>query len=187
MSRSATPKQIAYLSYMGVSNAQELSFESASAAISGLFDSSDPSLYGQLYERQSDWITERFVLHPDLYANEIQRMLDEELPEVFHAYVRGRMVGASEKLTKIKIKKVISSLLVEDVQWWQSRDKKEIFYQRLTELYPACVDGCMPEKRSTPKVVVRSKLPPKGSGCIVVFCGLIFSIVFLAFLTITNG
>ncbi len=172
---------------MGVRNAQNLSFEKASSTIEGLFETEDLNLYEQLREKQSEWITERFVLYPDLYANEIQRMLDEELPEILHTYVRGRMVGATEKLTKPRIKKVIASLLDESAQWWQSKNKKEIFYQRLSELYPACVDGRLPEKKSVSKGGGRSKAPTKGAGCLVVSCVLLIGAVSIASLAITNG
>ena len=172
---------------MGFRNAQKLSFENASAAIEGLFETEDLNLYETLREKQSEWITERFVMYPDLYANEIQRMLDEELPEILHTYVRARMVGASEKLTKPKIKKVIAILLEESAQWWQSKNKKEIFYQRLSELYPACVDGRIPDKKSTPKAGGRPKSEPKGSGCLVVLCVLLIGAVFLACFSIKNG
>lgn len=187
MSRPATPKQIAYLSYMGVRNAQKLSFDEASATIEGLFETDDLDLYEQLQEKRSEWITERFVLYPDLYANEIQRMLDEELPEILHAYVRGRMVGASEKLTKPKIKKVIASLSEESAQWWQSKNKKEIFYQRLSELYPGCLDGRTPEKKAARKGGGRSKAQPKGSGCVVILCVFLLGVVFITGIAINNG
>jgi len=172
---------------MGVRNAQKLSFEKASTTIEGLFETDNIDLYEQLQEKQSEWITERFVLYPDLYANEIQRMLDEELPEIPHIYVRGQMVGASEKLTKPKIKKVIASLLEESAQWWHSKNKKEIFYQRLSELYPRCVDGRMPEKKTNSKGAGGAKASSKGSVCLIIFCILFIAVVIIAVLAINNG
>jgi hypothetical protein len=170
MSRPATPKQIAYLSYMGVRNAQSLTFEQAGEAFHKLDVARDEGRNEQLSERGSAWITERFVLYPDLYASEIKKMLDDELPEVLHTYVRGQMVGASEKLTKPKIKKVIESLLGESAQWWQSKNMKEIFYRRLSELYPGCVDGRVPEKKVASKGQSSSKPPSKGISCLVILC-----------------
>src|SRR6266496_2814577 len=123
----ATPKQVAYLSYMGVRGAARMSKEDASEAIQNTFNTDDLNAYERLRERQSDWITDRFMLYPDLYASEIQHMLDEELTEMFHAYVRSRVVGASEKLTKTKIKQVIRALTRENAQWWQAKNKKDVF------------------------------------------------------------
>ena len=144
--RPATPKQIAYLSYMGVEGAAGLAFKEASAAIEDLYETDIDELYYQRRERQSNWITERFTLYPDLYASEIKDMLNTELPETLHSYVRSQVVGASEKLTKAKIKKVIASLSAESPQWWQSKDMKRLFFDRLSRLYPNCVDGKSPNK-----------------------------------------
>lgn len=140
----ATPKQVAYLTYMGVKDAAQMSKAEASEAINKLFDTNDLDLWDRLTDRQAEWITDRFVLYPKLYAAEIQRMLNDELPEMFHTFVRSRVVGASEKLTKAKIRQVVGALTDENAQWWQAKNKKEVFFARLTSMFPGCVDGRPP-------------------------------------------
>jgi hypothetical protein len=176
---SATPKQVAYLTYMGVRDAERMSKDEASAAIEKLFDTADDKLWERLREKQTDWITDRFILYPDLYAHEIQSMLDHELPEMFHAFVRSRVVGASETLTKAKIKHVIDALTRENKHWWQAKNKKDVFFTRLAATFPGCVDGRPPEKK-----VVPAKQPPpqvtvssRRSGCMSVVCALVAATV----------
>ncbi|MGJ8655489.1 MAG: hypothetical protein ACSHX6_03485 [Akkermansiaceae bacterium] len=173
MSRPATPKQIAYFNYMGVKKAHRMSFDEASALFDKLLEADDKLLssmgfksYEAFHDRKSQWFTERFILHPALYADEIQNMLDYELPDLLHTYARGQVVGASERLTKPKIKKVIDSLLGESEQWWQSKNRNQIFFQRLSELYPDCVDGRAPDKRKPKKNnKQKSKDQSKKSSC----------------------
>ncbi|MBI4662900.1 MAG: hypothetical protein HY735_29160 [Verrucomicrobia bacterium] len=185
---SATPKQVAYLSYMGIQAAQLMSKEEASEAIDKLFNTEDFDLCERLRERQSDWITDRFILYPDLYASEIQRMLEDELPQMLHAYVRSRVVGASEKLTKAKIKQVIAALTQENAQWWQAKNKKDVFFVRLTSTFPSCVDGRSPEKKPVPRKPIESAVigPAKGSGCLIMLCAFI-AVAVLILLTMTHG
>ncbi len=165
MSRPATPKQIAYLTYMGIQEAHNLSSVEASDAIDNLFENEDMNLNDRLRQKQSEWTTDRFVLYPELYADvyaaEIKRMLDYELPEILHSYVRTRIVGASEKLTKAKIKTVIQSLLDESPQWWQAKNKNEVFFNRLGVIYPSCVDGHTHERISSPKSINNSSKQQK--------------------------
>jgi hypothetical protein len=184
----ATPKQIAYLSYMGIHGAAHMSKSEASAAIDTLFNTEDLKLWETLREKQSDWITDRFILYPDLYAHELQHMLDDELPEVFHPYVRSRVVGASERLTKAKIKEVVYALTQENAQWWQAKNKKEVFYSRLASTFPHCVDGRPPEKKPAMRKQATTPLttPAKGSGCLVVLCAIIIVMV-LILVKFTNG
>ena len=176
---SATPKQIAYLSYMGVMDAERMSKDEASAAIEDLFDTADNKLWERLREKQTEWITDRFILYPELYSREIQSMLDHELPEMFHAFVRSRVVGASETLTKAKIKQVIDALTRENKQWWQAKNKKDVFFTRLSATFPGCVDGRPPEKKgvlakqSPPQITVS----PRRSGCMSVVYTLVAATV----------
>lgn len=137
----ATPKQIAYLSYMGVSEADALTRKEASDRIDTLMDTPSQEHWNWLFERQGAWMTDRFILHHDLYASEFQRYLDEQLPDSLHAYVRGRVTGAPETLTKSKIKKVIHAITADDREWWRSTQKNEVFFERLAQMYPGCCEG----------------------------------------------
>lgn len=147
--RPATPKQIAYLSYMGVHGVERMDINEASDAIQTMFDIEDLDRLEKLRERQHDWVTDRFILYPVLYEHEIESMLKNELPDVFHSFVRNHVVGASEKLTKQKISKIISSLTAENAQWWQAKNKKDVFFAKLASTFPGCVDGHQPVKKVT--------------------------------------
>ena len=141
----ATAKQIAYLSYMGVAGADRMSKDEVSIVLNRLFDTPDTKLWRQLRQKQEDWITDRFILYPDLYARDIEYILHEELPRVFHAFVRSRMVGASETLSKAKIRQVIDALSQENNHWWQAKNKRDVFFTKLSAMFPGCVDGRPPE------------------------------------------
>jgi hypothetical protein len=160
---------------MGVTDAERMSKDEASTAIEKLFDTADDKLWERLREKQTDWITDRFILYPDLYAHEIQSMLDHELPDIFHAYVRSRVVGASETLTKAKIKQVIDALTRENKQWWQAKNKKDVFFTRLAATFPGCVDGRPPEKKVVPakQPPPQITVSPARSGCMSVVCALV--------------
>jgi hypothetical protein len=142
----ATPKQVAYLSYMGVADPERISKDEVSDVLNKLFDTPDTKVWQQLQQKQEDWITDRFILYPDLYARDIEYMLHEELPRDFHAFVRSRIVGASETLTKAKIHQVIDALSQENSRWWQAKNKRDVFFTRLSAMFPGCVDGRPPEK-----------------------------------------
>jgi hypothetical protein len=141
----ATPKQIAYLTYMGVADADRMRKDEVSIALNKLFDTPDTRLWQQLRQKQEDWATDRFILYPDLYAQDIDYMLHEELPRAFHALVRSRIVGASETLTKAKIRQVIDALSQENSRWWQTKNKRDMFFTKLCAMFPGCVDGRPPE------------------------------------------
>lgn len=187
MSRPATPKQIAYLSYMGIRDAPKMSFDEASAAIEDPFTTADQREFERLHDRKSRWISDRLVLHPDLYSAEVQVMLDSELPEALHAYTRSRIVGATEKLTKAKIRSVISSLQKDSPLWWQAQNRDEIFYERLTMAYPSCVDGRPPERKQASPKPAKAKNQPKGSGCLVVLFTLPLGLSVVITYLITKG
>src|ERR1035437_91426 len=98
----ASPKQIAYLTYMGVSNAGQLTKKEAADLIDSnpFYDGANSlSAFDRIRSRQGQWHEERLKLYPDLYAFELKEYLRDDLPNSLHAYVRQRIVGASEKLT----------------------------------------------------------------------------------------
>ncbi|SKB00480.1 hypothetical protein SAMN02745166_03150 [Prosthecobacter debontii] len=137
----ASPKQVAYLSYMGISEAATMTRREASVRIDTLMDSASQEEWNWLYERQGEWLTDRFILYPDLYTSEFQRYLDDQLPDALHTYVRGRVTGAAETLTKAKIRKVIHAITAEDREWWRSPQRKEVFFDRLSRMFPGCCEG----------------------------------------------
>ncbi|MEI8315568.1 MAG: hypothetical protein WCG79_08980 [Verrucomicrobiota bacterium] len=180
MSDSATPKQIAFLTYMGVRGADRMTKQQASDTIQNLDQTDDLDQWERIGERRADWITDRFILHPDLYASEFQRYLYDELPELLHTYVRGQVTGSSERLTKPKIREVVQALTSEDCAWWQNPKRKAIFFERLRQTHPGCCDGRAPDKttkRQTPQQPAAQLATAKGSGCLV-----LLALPFVAFI-----
>ena len=173
---NATPKQVAYLSYMGVQNAERLSKAEASDAIENLESSIPASQADEYYERQYAWRRARFDLYPDLYTYEIKAFLRDELPEDLHQFVRSRVVGATERLTKTKIRSVVDSLTESDAAWWKRPEYRDTFFASLAHSYPGCVDGRAP----TPKKASAPVAEAKKSGCLLMVFA-IFTLAFLAF------
>lgn len=140
----ATPKQVAYLSFMGVHNATSLTKREAAEMInSNSFLPEVDTMAAILRQQshQSSWTFQRLVLHPELYSSELADFLEKNLPDELHAYIRGQIVGSSERLTKSKIREVIDVLLKENPAWWHSSYRKAIFHDRLKLMYPGCCDG----------------------------------------------
>jgi hypothetical protein len=141
---SITPKQLAFLTYMGVSNAYTLSKKEASDLIdSGNFlpEAASMAQWELQAKRKAAWDTERLLLHPGLYAAELDYYLNNRLPESLHRCVRGLYVGSSERLTKAKILRVIRTLTTENMGWWHDRGHEDVFIERLKQMYPGCCDG----------------------------------------------
>lgn len=175
----ATPKQIAYLSYMGVRNAAALSKDEASDKIERMFEVGDAE-YERLEPRRGQWMTDRFILYPELYASEFKQFLDAQLPELLHTYVRGRVVGAPEKLTKAKIRDVVQAITAEDQDWWKGSNWKELFFDRLAQTYPGCCQGRQPARSKKTTVQALSSNASKGSGCLVLIAVPILLVVVYA-------
>lgn len=133
---SATPKQRAFLSFLGLPIPPSLTSQEASEMIDSIDAHPDPSLREQIWERSRAWPTERVFLHPDLYGEEF---VHTELPDLMHTYVRHRITGAIGRLTKSKIQKVIEDLNRTSPKWWAARNRGDIFMDRLGLLFPACV------------------------------------------------
>jgi hypothetical protein len=147
--QSASPKQVAYLTYMGVDNAARLTKKEAYDLIeSNRFLDGAESLAAieRIQVKQSRWHEERLKLYPELYASDLKYFLSVDLPNSLHGYVRRRMVGASETLSKAKIRRVVEILTGENSRWWHNSNRPEIFFDRLRQIYPGCCDGRTPEQ-----------------------------------------
>jgi hypothetical protein len=174
----ATPRQIAFLEYHGVSNAAELSIDEASKLI---------TKNEWIKNIKGEWKKDRLILHPDVYAKELDEYLNVELVDSLRSYVRNKFVGCSEKLTKPKIIKAIGELSKSNAQWWQDVSYKEIFLTKLKELYPKCCDGQPPEKKQiepitnfvdtgyTPHDQLKT-IKPQATGCLLIAITLAASI-----------
>jgi hypothetical protein len=143
----ASPKQVAYLTYMGVSNAGRLTKKEAADLIDSnpFYDGANSlTAFDRIRSRQDRWHEERLKLYPDLYALELKDYLHDDLPKSLHAYVRQRMVGASDNLTKAIIRQVVDALTGEDPRWWHQSNYQAVFFERLRQTFPKCCDGHLP-------------------------------------------
>jgi hypothetical protein len=139
-----TPKQLAFLTYMGVPDADKLTKREASELIdSGGFFPEVTSMaqWDRQARRKAAWDTERLFLYPDLYAQELDWHLNNTLPHALHRCVRGLYVSSSERLTRAKILRVIRTLTAENRGWWHGKGHEDVFMERLKQVYPRCCDG----------------------------------------------
>lgn len=106
-----------------------------------------------------------------------------EITDSLHNYVRSRVVGCSEKLTRERIVDVIESLCLKDQNWIDKPSRNDLFWDELKRRFPACCDGHPPSPASDspsagsavcpdgpllesagPGVVQ----PSKSSGCVLI-------------------
>jgi hypothetical protein len=94
--RPATPKQIAFLTYKGIREAQTMTFAAASDAIGRLIEGDRKD---EEYEEDDtgaprpSWLTDRLILYPNLYTSEFRDFLNNELAKTLHTYVRSNVTG----------------------------------------------------------------------------------------------
>jgi hypothetical protein len=172
---------------MGYPKADCLTKDQASQAIDTLGNGSNPREYERIVQLQSEWIRQRFILYPDLYSYELKNFFIHELPETLHTFVRNRMVGASERLTKTKIRQVVNAIGAEDADWWKEINFKDRFWSKLQEMHPLCCDGQQkqankdfraPEQESWQLSSPTAK--PRGSGCLVVMIVILSAVAAVA-------
>lgn len=174
MSRPASPKQIAYLRHLGIRNAKGLSSEQASARIHKLHQRARRCWGKKLKDRVDSWETDRLFSHPELYKNEVVEFLEYQ-SDTFRRFVRSRVVGASEKLTKEKVSAVLRALTEDDPRWWIPAKSSVVFFERLSQMFPGCTDGPRPKRRS--------KQGGRRTGCltVVVVAGLVILALAVAY------
>lgn len=114
---SATPKQLAYLAYMGMTTKGALSEEEAGEAIRRLESVSDYEQWRQLVEKKNDWHTDRFLLHPGLFAEEFDVYYHKELPEILAAYSRSQAPNAAAHLKQAEIREIMGFLSSQNPAW----------------------------------------------------------------------
>ncbi|HBC86737.1 MAG TPA: hypothetical protein DCZ94_07275 [Lentisphaeria bacterium] len=172
-----TPKQKAFLDYVGIPSADKLSKSEAGEMINQIRNTildiaEDENHLEAMKARIEDWNLKKLVLHPELYQYELKYFLDHDLPEKLHTYIRNNIKGSSEKLTKDKIKKAINILSKRDYSWWQGDNINENFRIELQLVYPKCCDGAPVEKkaylRKANNAIVRPDFKSASkTGCVI--------------------
>ncbi len=176
---AVSPKQLAYLRYLGVKKLERFDKVSASAEIDRIHRRAKRICFRRLQQRIDTWPEHRMILHPDLYRVEVVQHIQMLFGDTFRTYVRSRVVGASEKLSHDRIVAVINSLCDDLPDWWQKRSSSQVFFDRLGQLFPGCVDGRPPSRsqKATAQSMHQSK-----RGCfalVVALAGLVPALLVL--------
>lgn len=147
--RKASPKQVAYLSYLGHEGSEQLSSEEASEVIEGYGEIGAGD--AELMKRMNEWRSVRYDLYPNLYPEENPvPLIVSRSEERFRSYVRARHTGCSQKLTRGIIEDIVARLLAESRHYSvQQEPPSEVIYDALHRFHPGCVDGPAPVREAT--------------------------------------
>jgi hypothetical protein len=128
----ATPKQVAFLRYLGHRSPEKLSKTKASEAISRKRDN----------KKGEAWIFDRLHLHPELFPDEAPQ-LGWRRAEYFKTWIMRNGPKGRAKATEKRCGEVIDALSVTDPEWWKKTDRCEVFTAAFMQAFPptASPDG----------------------------------------------
>lgn len=144
----ATPRQLAYLSYMGMTIRGAMSEARAAEAIRTLEDVENYEQWRQLVEKKSEWHTDRFLLHPELFSREFKAYYQDELPDILTSYVRSQSPEAAKLITPLDIRETMEHLSAQNTSWWRSPRRQHLFLMELIMHHPALKAQSSPEQPS---------------------------------------
>lgn len=132
----ATPKQQAFLTFMGVPFSPALSKEQASVLMNDAME--DPKNTGRL----ALWDQEKLRLHPALFAEEIQARKDNRANHFF-GVCQGEGAEYFTKVTKAHCQVLVSYLDVSYPHWdaRESEAARHYFFPAIAEKFPALVQS----------------------------------------------
>ncbi len=133
--RSASPKQIAFLSWFGVDEAASLTEEEASAMIEKVDADNAVRADG------ASWNIDRLILHPDMFRSELNRHLSGKIRRECLRYYDGIVFESTNYPDGEMCKEVFNRLSVDDPNWWAKPAFPESFYKALQIAFPKCCDG----------------------------------------------
>lgn len=133
--KMASPQQVAYLSWLGILNADSYTAKEASDKIQKIGGNITPREDGK------SWTTERFILYPDLFRDEFRKYLSSKVQRACLAHYDGTVFDSTIYPDADKCAEVFNCLAQVNVNWWAGADFREAFYATLKSLYPACCDG----------------------------------------------
>jgi hypothetical protein len=131
---SATPKQKAFLSYLGISFRAAITREEAAALVTAAME--NPAEKARI----ARWNDERLRLHPDIFAAEV-RAWKENRPARFHELVRTEGADAFQDVSEAHCQVLVKFL---DVKYpnWDARGHDAIwsyFFPAIAEKFPQLV------------------------------------------------
>ncbi len=133
--KMASERQVAYLAWLGVSDAVKLTSKEAANAIQ--------KKGGNLTYRSDgkQWNIERLILHPEIFSDELKKHLKLKVRRDCLKHHESLVFGSSELLDDKKLSEVFNKLMKIDVAWWSKEDFRDVFYNQLRDMYPKCCDG----------------------------------------------
>lgn len=133
--KMASPQQVAYLSWLGILNAESYTAVEASDKIQ--------EIGGNIATREDGktWATERFILYPDLFKDEFRKYLSSKVQRACLAHYDGTVFDSTKYPDADICAEVFNSLSKVNLNWWAKPNFREAFYVTLESLYPACCDG----------------------------------------------
>jgi DNA polymerase III epsilon subunit-like protein len=133
--KMASPQQIAYLTWLGILNADSYTDKEASDKIQKIGGNITPRDDGK------NWTIERFILYPDLFRDELQKYLASKVRRACLAHYDVTVFGSTKYPDADVCAEVFKHLAQVNVNWWAEDDCSEAFYAVLKSLHPACCDG----------------------------------------------
>ncbi|MGB8166058.1 MAG: GYF domain-containing protein [Chthoniobacteraceae bacterium] len=154
----ATARQKAFLDYVGIAFAADVSKEDASLLVNEAMEHpKDPT-------RLARWNEERLHLHPDLFATEIQAR-KENRPQRFLEICHGEGAPLFEKVTKAHCQVLVSHLDVHAPNWdtHEQEAAAKYFFPALAEKFPQLLTEQGKAKFKVGDKSAAPARPPKSS------------------------
>lgn len=120
--KMASEKQIVYLTWLGVSDADKLTAKEAADTIQ--------KIGGNLTYRSDgkQWNIERLILYPQLFSHELEKHVRLNVRCDCMKHYESLVFDSSESLDGKKLSEVFRKLNIRDVAWWSRRGFREVFY-----------------------------------------------------------
>lgn len=139
----ATPRQLAFLNYLRVPMPKALMKQQASDLIEATLQKNSEAGIS------NNWATDRFRLHPDLYAHELLDWKESRAEELHEALIDGELSFMFTRLSKRDIQSVIDYLDGRFPGWdafWRSANGYEVNPALLIECFLPAISLRTPEK-----------------------------------------
>ena len=133
--KMASPQQAAYLSWLGILDAESLTAKEASDKIQKIGGNIT------LREDGKNWTTERYILHPHLFKEELAKHINGKIKKECLAFYDSKVFESSRYPDADVVNAVIQSLFDDSPNWWAQENFRQSFYEKVKLLYPACCDG----------------------------------------------
>ena len=130
----ATPRQKAFLSYMGIPFSPAMSKEQAAMLANDAMENPKDA------RRLQQWNVDRLRLHPDIFADEIKAKRDNR-STYFYELCQGEGAEFFEKVTKAHTQVLVGYLDVRFPNWDEREDdaKYNYFFPAISEKFPQLV------------------------------------------------